>query len=127
MATALPLRAAARSLLHATLLRSTPAPKSHLAKSPQAIRLVFSEQIVPELSQITLVNSSGDSASLKLATDPHDVHVLVGSVAGELAGPVKVVWRVLSADGHPVGGNFTFTVGSATASTTPSFDSAAGV
>ena len=120
MATAAPLRAAARSLLHATLLRSTPAGRSHLAKSPQTIRLVFSEQIVPELSQITLVNSGGDSTSLKLATDPHDVHVLVGSVVGELAGPVKVVWRVLSADGHPVGGNFTFTVGSATASTASS-------
>ena len=119
VAPAAPLRAAARSLLHATLLRSTPAAKSHLAKSPQTVRLVFSEQIVPELSQVTLVNASGDSASLKLANDPHDVHVVVGTVVGELSGPVKVVWRVLSADGHPVGGNFSFTVGSATASSTP--------
>lgn len=124
-ATAAPLSAAARSLLHATLLRSTPAAKSHLAKSPETIRLVFSEQIVPELSQITLVNSTDDSTALKLAQDPLNVHVLVGSVAGELTGPVKVVWRVLSADGHPVGGNFTFTVGSATASTASSTASGA--
>ena len=75
---------------------------------------------MPELSQLTLVNSNGDSTSLKLANDPHDVRMLVGSVPGELSGSIKVVWRVLSADGHPVGGNFTFIVGSATASTTSS-------
>ena len=108
-------------MLHATLLRSTPAAKSHVAKSPETIRLVFSEQVVPDLSQITHVTASGDSARLNVANDPHDVHVLVGTVSGALSGPVKVVWRVLSADGHPVGGNFSFTVGSTTAaaSSTP--------
>lgn len=107
-------------LLHATLLRSTPAANSHLAKSPETVRLVFSEQVVPELSQITVVNSNGDSARLKIANDPHDVHVLIGSEVGALSGKCKVVWRVLSADGHPVGGNFTFTVGSDTATAPPS-------
>jgi copper transport protein len=120
---AMPARAVARSLLHATLLRSTPSANSRIAKSPESIRLVFSEQIVPDLSQITLVGPNGDSASLKVANDPHDVHVLVGSGLRALSGPYKVVWRVLSADGHPVGGAFTFTVGSAgtATSTTPTF------
>jgi len=116
MALMMPASAVARTLLHATLLRSTPAANSRLAKFPDAIRLVFSEQIVPELSQITLVLSSGDSVRLKVANDPHDVHVLIGTdpVSGAGAsGQTKVVWRVLSADGHPVGGTFTFTVGSA--------------
>jgi copper transport protein len=88
------------------------------------IRLVFSEQVVPELSQIALVTAGGDSTQLKVANDPHDVHVLLGAVAQPLSGPIKVVWRVLSADGHPVGGSFTFTVtaappnGASTASST---------
>lgn len=118
---AMPLTAAPAiaRLLHATLLRSTPAANSHLAKSPETVRLVFSEQVVPELSQITVVNSNGDSARLKIANDPHDVHVLIGSEVGTLSGRCKVVWRVLSADGHPVGGNFTFIVGSDTATATP--------
>ncbi len=103
--------AATRVLLHATLLRSTPAAKSHLTKPPETIRLVFSEQIVPELSQITLGRPDGSSSQLRVATDPHDVHTLVGSVVGDLAGGVyKVSWRVLSSDGHPVGGSFTFSL-----------------
>jgi copper transport protein len=116
MALMVPASAVARTLLHATLLRSTPAANSHVAKFPEAIRLVFSEQIVPELSQITLVLSSGDSVRLKVANDPHDVHVLIGTdPAGGTrpSGQSKVVWRVLSADGHPVGGSFAFMVGSA--------------
>ncbi|HEV7387873.1 MAG TPA: copper resistance protein CopC, partial [Gemmatimonadaceae bacterium] len=64
MTLATPVSAIARTLLHATLLRSTPSANSHIAKFPDAIRLVFSEQIVPELSQITLVLSSGDSIGL---------------------------------------------------------------
>jgi copper transport protein len=98
-------------LLHATLLRSTPAAKSHLAKPPDAIRLVFSEQVVPELSQITLVRPDGGSTQLKVANDPHDVHTLVGRVDGAITGGLyKVSWRVVSADGHPVGGTFAFSL-----------------
>jgi copper transport protein len=113
MAVAMPAAALGRGLLHATLLRSTPAANSHVATFPDAIRLVFSEQIVPELSQITLVLANNDSVRLKVTTDPHNVHVLVGTDAegGRPNGLTRVVWRVLSADGHPVGGNFSFTVG----------------
>ena len=97
--------------LHATLLRSSPAAKSRLAVAPDTIRLVFSEQVVPELSQISIVGTDGRSISLKVANDPHDVHTLVSRVAVALgSGTFKVVWRVLSADGHPVGGNYEFTV-----------------
>jgi len=99
------------ALLHATLLRSTPAANSRLKKSPETVRLVFSEQIVPELSQITVVRPDGSSVQLKVANDPHDVHVLVGTVSSGLPdGRYKVDWRVLSADGHPVGGSYTFSL-----------------
>lgn len=104
--------AATRVLLHASLLRSTPAANSHLTKAPESIRLVFSERIVPELSQITLIRPDGSSTQLRVANDPHDVHTLVGSVLGgaPTSGPYKVSWRVLSADGHPVAGSFSFTL-----------------
>ena len=103
--------AATMVLLHASLLRSTPAANSHLAKPPETIRLVFSEQIVPELSQITLIRPGGSGTQLQVANDPHDVHTLVGRIPGQLAGGTyKVSWRVLSADGHPVGGSFGFSI-----------------
>jgi copper transport protein len=112
--------AATRVLLHASLLRSTPAANSHLAKAPDAIRLVFSEQIVPELSQIALIRPDGSSSQLQVANDPHDVHTLVGRIAAlpELtSGRYTVSWRVISADGHPVGGSFIFSVGNPAADT----------
>jgi copper transport protein len=113
-------RAATGVLLHATLLRSAPAANSRIATAPDAIRLVFSEQIVPELSQITLLRPDGSSTQLKVVNDPHDVHTLVGSAASaaeSTSGRYKVSWRVISADGHAVGGIFSFSVGNAAAAT----------
>lgn len=107
-------------MLHATLLRSVPAANSRLNSAPPTIRLVFSEQVVPELSQISVLDSAGTTMALKVANDPHDVHTLVGQVGALPPGSYKVVWRVLSADGHPVGGNYAFSiVGSAGAVAPP--------
>jgi copper transport protein len=100
---------AGRALFHATLLRSTPAANSHVAKLPETIRLVFSEQVVPELSHVTLVGPDAKSIVLPVATDPHDVHTLVGRIGPSPAGRYEVIWHVLSADGHPVGGTYEFT------------------
>lgn len=102
---------ATRVLLHATMLRSTPAANSQLTSSPATVRLVFSEQVVPELSQITLTGPGGAPSTLKVANDPHDVHTLVGKIDHALtSGTYKVIWRVLSADGHPVGGSYEFSL-----------------
>ena len=101
--------AGGRALFHTTLLRSTPAANSHVAKLPEMIRLVFSEEVVPELSHVTLVGPDSKSIVLPVATDPHDVHTLVGRVGTLPGGRYKVMWHVLSADGHPVGGSFDFT------------------
>ena len=113
-------QAATRTLLHATLLRSTPAAKSRLSKSPETIRLVFSEQVVPELSQISIGRPDGSSLQLQVANDPHDVRTLIGQVPTALTnGAYKISWRVLSADGHPVGGGFTFTLEAAAENAKP--------
>jgi copper transport protein len=80
--------------------------------------LVFSEPIVASLSHISLVGR-GTTFQLNVATDPHDVHVLVGTVGSLTPGEYKVVWHVLSADGHPVGGTFSFAIGTEPASAPP--------
>jgi copper transport protein len=102
-----------RALLHATLLRSVPKANSVLKVPPESVRLVFSEAVVPDLSQITLVRRDArkiviDSVRLPVANDPHDVHTLVGRVGALPAGRYMVAWRVLSADGHPISGSFAF-------------------
>jgi copper transport protein len=98
------------ALFHATLLRSTPAADAKLSKPPASIRLLFSEEVVPALSQITVIGPAGDSARLQVTSDPHDVHALVGTVPPESGGRYTVYWRVVSADGHPVDGSFSYSV-----------------
>lgn len=106
-------------LFHAALLRSSPAADAKLEQTPANIRLLFSEEVVPALSRIALVGPAGDSVSLKVTNDPHDVHALVGAVPlSNMGGKYEVYWRVVSADGHLVGGTFSFSV-NAPAATTP--------
>jgi copper transport protein len=98
------------ALLHATLLRSTPAANSRVAQPPDTIRLVFSEPVVPSLSQISLIDSGGNARRLEVTGDPRNVRILIGKVGAIYRGRYKVSWRILSADGHPIGGSFSFFV-----------------
>ena len=104
--------AGAAVFFHAALLRSTPSADAKLSKAPKDIRLVFSEEVVPSLSQVTLIGPTGDSTKLRVTNDPHDVHTLVGAVSPALAsgGRYSVFWRVVSADGHLVDGTFSFSL-----------------
>jgi copper transport protein len=96
---------------HATLLASEPAADTLLRESPARIRLLFSEPIESKLSRLELVDATGSRARLSPTSDAHDVHALVAPVSHLGAGRYEVVWRVVSADGHPVSGAFAFTVG----------------
>jgi copper transport protein len=104
---------------HATLLSSEPAKGSTVTSSPARIRLVFSEEIEPSLGGIRLVGPDGRVVTLKVAGDPHNVSALVGPVTTPLdAGSWRVEWRIVSEDGHPIDGRFTFTVATARADST---------
>ena len=117
---ALPAHAAAPAArMHATLISSEPAKGSRLAKSPARIYLVFSEEVEPSLGGIRLVGPAGRVVTLKPAGDPRNVSALVGPVTTTLdAGVWRVDWRIVSEDGHPIDGAFTFTVAGAPADTT---------
>jgi len=106
-------------LMHATLLSSEPAKGSTLASSPARIYLVFSEEVEPSLGRIRLVGPGGRVVALQAAGDPRNASALVGPVTTALAaGPWRVEWRIVSEDGHPIGGDFTFRVAGARADTT---------
>jgi len=105
---ATPVAGAAGKLLHAALLSSIPADDARLTTAPQSIRLVFSEPVVAELSSIVLTGPNGSTSSLRVAADPGDGKVLTGPVAALPSGRHRVAWRIVSADGHPVAGTFSF-------------------
>ena len=112
---------AARGVLHAhaMLLSSEPAAESVAATSPTRVRLVFSEEIEPSLAHISIVSSDGHVDELHVTGDPHDVDAVIGTVSRLSAGAYRVVWHVVSADGHPVGGSFVFWVGAKAGSAPP--------
>ncbi|HUQ83895.1 MAG TPA: copper resistance protein CopC [Gemmatimonadaceae bacterium] len=111
------LLAAARPIMapvvHATLVSSEPAANGRLTASPARVRLVFSEPIEGNLARVTLVARSGATIRLRAAGDPRDVNAVIAKVDSTLAGGYRVDWRVVSADGHPVDGTYTFAVGDA--------------
>jgi len=95
---------------HATLMHSTPAAGQVMTAAPPAVRLEFSEQIVGEMSSIELIASNGSIIRLRTEVDARNVRVLVGALPNLPAGPYRIVWRIVSADGHPIGDTFVFRI-----------------
>ena len=102
--------------MHATLLSSEPAKDTTIASSPTRIYLVFSEEVEPSLGRIRLVGPGGQVVTLQSTGDPRNVSALVAPVTTPLAaGTWRVEWRIVSEDGHPIDGDFTFAVGAPSA------------
>lgn len=111
---------------HAALLGASPKAGSVLAAPPASVRLLFSEEIVPDLCNVSVAGPGGFSSDLRVSGDPYDVHAVIAPLPLNLGpGAYSVTWRVVSADGHPVKGTLTFTVtgspNAVTFSTLPSF------
>ena len=103
---------------HATLISSEPAANSRLTASPSRIRLVFSEPVEGHLARVTLVPASGQPLRLRADADPRDVNAVIAVIDSIAPGGYRVSWRVVSADGHPVDGTFTFTLADSALGTT---------
>ena len=95
---------------HATLVSSDPRAGTWVPTSPTQIRLVFSEPVEASLATVSLVSVSGQE-QIRVAGDPHDVHAVIGAPGTLAPGEYRLVWRIVSADGHPVSGSFVFGVG----------------
>jgi copper transport protein len=101
---------------HASLISAEPAAGAVVASPPERLILIFNEPISPLALQ--LIDSQGRATVL---TDllQHDA-TLVAKVPRRLGEGAHVLsWRVISADGHPVGGTIIFSVGHADAAPPP--------
>jgi len=98
---------------HAALDRSNPTPSSVLAQSPEDIRLWFSEPIEQGESTIRLFDRNGaelPEIETRAGDSPESLIALLPQPLD--TGTYSVVWSTLSAaDGHPLQGYFTFSVG----------------
>jgi copper transport protein len=108
-----------RGVTHATLVSSEPAANSRLDSAPKRVRLVYSEPVEGKLAKVTIHPESGAVIPLRAGADPRDVHAVVAAVDSLGPGKYRVDWRVVSADGHPVDGTFSFAIGDTTLGTQP--------
>ncbi|WP_372425739.1 copper resistance CopC/CopD family protein [Salinarimonas chemoclinalis] len=100
---------------HARLQAAEPARDAVLEAAPEAVRLVFNEPVAP----LSVRWITPDGASREAASRVEGA-VLVIEPPGDLAaGTHLVAWRVVSADGHPVGGTHVFSIGAPSAAQAP--------
>ena len=106
------LAAPAQAWAHAALLRTSPVASATLTGPPAQVTLTYSEAVEPRFAIVSVTDAGGHPQ-----TDG-PVRALPGA-SDTLAAPLRhlpqgwylVYWRVISADGHPVRGAFTFAVG----------------
>jgi copper transport protein len=97
---------------HAALLRTVPEASRTVNTAPPEVRLTYSEPIEPRFAIVSVTDAAGqDVTSGEPAGAPGSPQTLVTQLEHVPEGWYLVFWRVISADGHPVRGAFTFAVG----------------
>ena len=100
------------ALAHATLIGSEPADRVVVAHPPATLKLTFNEPVSP----LTLRLVGPDGVATDLTGIAASGNALIATLPGTLThGTHLVSWRVISLDGHPVGGALTFSVGAPSA------------
>lgn len=106
---------------HDQLVGSNPVSGAELAKAPTELRLTFSDTVGNLGAAIKVTDAAGHELQTgKPAIN--DTVVTQQLKATTTPGTVQVVWRVTSADGHPVTGDFDYSIkgaaGTSTSATT---------
>ncbi|MDP2483282.1 MAG: copper resistance protein CopC [Candidatus Palauibacterales bacterium] len=110
--------------VHTRLESSVPSADEVLSTPPERFELRFSEPVNVALSEFLLISPAGDSMAVALDAEGDD-RILVGDVPLLENGRYGVRWRTVSADGHPVSGEFGFTLSVAAAESRVPANSAA--
>jgi copper transport protein len=110
VAFAVVLQASAASA-HATLVKAEPADGAVVASAPPVLRLTFNEPVSP--LAIRLIGPDGRPVALgNIAAADAGIAIAVPALQD---GMHVLSWRVVSADGHPVGGALIFSIGAPSA------------
>jgi copper resistance protein C len=105
------LWSAAPASAHNTLIGSSPKDGAQVSSGPEQVQLTFDEpvQFGQGLNTIAVLGPNNDHWE---AGPPQVASNVVTAPVRPLgpAGVYKIGWRILSADGHPVSGQLTFTL-----------------
>lgn len=104
---------AAPAAAHADLSTTDPTDGSVVEVAPDAVTLVFTERVTIQPDGVRVLTADG--ARVDGGTATADGSTVTASLDGDIPdGGYLVAWRVISADGHPVRGAFSFSVGQQT-------------
>lgn len=95
---------------HDVLISAVPEDEQVLRSAPEEIVLTFSGKVMDVSTAVMVLDPEAETVSTSAPlVDGHEVSV---DVLDELpVGGYAVRWRVVSSDGHPISGTFTFHVG----------------
>jgi len=97
---------------HAALLKTVPAASAEVDTPPRVVKLVYDEVVEPRFAVVSVTDAAGhsqvDGSVHRSPSNPYELDVPLRRSA---EGWYLVFWRVISADGHPVRGVFTFRIG----------------
>ena len=93
---------------HASLVSTEPGDGSMMSSAPKTVRLRFNEPIAP--ASIKLIDGAGRARD-DISINAHDDTIEIGLPDDLPRGTQVVSYRVVSADGHPVGGSLLFSLG----------------
>jgi copper transport protein len=98
---------------HAALLKTSPSASVTLNGPPRRVALTYSEAVEPRFAIVSVTDAAGTQETVgrpaRSATNPDELDVPLAPHLRE--GWYLVFWRVISEDGHPVRGVFTFAIG----------------
>ena len=103
------LASAAPAAAHASLVSTDPVDGTVLAESPGQATLTFDERVSLPPDGVQVFDADGKPVTSPASASDVLVTVDLPDQLGD--GTYVVVWRVVSADGHPVAGSLTFSVG----------------
>lgn len=108
--TALLVATGGSALAHASLLQSTPADGSVLPRAPKTFVLTFNEPVSPIALRLVDADGSGSDLAAAVAAADETLAVTLPAIKN---GTHALSWRVISSDGHAVGGSIIFSIGAA--------------
>jgi copper transport protein len=91
---------------HASLVGSQPAEGAVLAEAPATLGLSFNEPVSPLV--VRLIGPTGEALTAAVKAENSTLTIVPPPLR---PGSYVLSWRVISADGHPVGGAVLFSVG----------------
>lgn len=97
---------------HDELVSSNPSQNAQLSQAPQSLELTYSGEIMDldGVNQVRVSNAAGESMT-EGSPQVEGKQIIQDLKSDQQEGTYTVSWRVVSSDGHPIQGTFTYQVG----------------